>query len=128
MVENQVPLNQTQFSFEEPIFENKAVYMDDKPPEDLDKEPKNKKKTFIIVGVVGFIIIILFLVIAQSMTKKNGILEEPEEDVAVVTKELGPLQKRIDDARELLDLADPTKQDLAFPPIDMKIRLDPKER
>lgn len=128
MAENQVPLNQTQFSFEEPIFENQAVYMDDKPPEDLDKKPKSKKKTFIIAGVVGFLLIIVFLVIAQSMTKKNGVQEEPEEDVIKVTKELGPLQKRIDDARELLDLADPTKQDLAFPPIDMKIRLDPEER
>jgi len=39
---------------------------------------------------------------------------------------LTPLQKRIEDARELLDLADPSKQDLAFPPIDLTIRLDKK--
>lgn len=128
MAENQAPLNQTQFSFEEPIFENTAIYKEDKPPENLDKKAKNKKMLVIIIGVVSFIFILIFLVVAQSLTKKNIVQVEPEEDIITVTKELSPLQKRIDDARELLDLADPTKQDLAFPPVDMKIRLDSEKR
>jgi hypothetical protein len=128
MAEKQVPINQTQFSFEEPIFEDKAVYIDEKSPKKITKPLKSKKKIIIIIGIIGFVLIMIFLVIAQSMTEKQVIVEDSELlDVAVV-KELGPLKKRIDDARQQLNLADPTKQDLSFPPIDMKIRLDPEKR
>lgn len=120
-------INQTQFSFEEPIFENQAVYSEEKPDdENLDKK-KSKKKTIILVGIGIFIILITLLIFLTR--NGNGIIEDIiEPPVQDVPKELSPLQLRIEDARELLNLADPTKQDLAFPPIDLNLRLDPKER
>jgi hypothetical protein len=127
MADKQASINQTQFSFEEPIFENKAVYQDEIPPEEVSKKSKSKKKTLIIIGVLVFVAIIVFLVIAQSMTKKPVVQDDVIEDAVEVVKELSPFQKRIDDSRVQLELADPTKQDLSFPPIDMKIRLDPQE-
>lgn len=127
MAEKQVPINQTQFSFEEPIFENQAVYMEDKP-EDPDQKAKDKKKKIIIGAVLGILLIIIAILLLLVINRKPA--ETIQEEVAneVVTKELGPLQKRIEDARELLELADPSKQDLAFPPIDLEIRLDKKEK
>lgn len=127
MTEKQSSINQTQFSFEEPIFENSAVYAEEKPVEEPTEKPQNKKK-IIGIAVVGVVLILIAIIaIISSMRNKTEEVIETEPE-AVVTKELGPLQKRIEDARELLDLADPSKQDLAFPPVNMGIRLDPKEK
>lgn len=127
MAEQEIPINQTQFSFEEPIFENETVYREDKP-EDLEQKPKSRKKLFIIIGVIGFIFIILLLVLVMAMRGRGSTQEVDEDTNPVVAKELGPIQQRIEDSRELLDIADPAKQDLAFPPVDLELRLDPKEK
>lgn len=127
MAEQEIPINQTQFSFEEPIFENETVYREDKP-EDLEQKPKSKKKLFIIIGIVGFIFIILLLVLVMAMRGKGTTQQVDEDTDPVISKELGPIQQRIEDSRELLDIADPAKQDLAFPPVDLELRLDPKEK
>lgn len=126
MTEEQVPINQTQFSFEEPIFEDQMVYAEEKPLADPSQKPKKSKKVviFAIVGFVFFLILVILGIASMGNKTEENTETEPE---VVVTKELGPLQKRIEDARELLDLADPTKQDLSFPPVNMEIRLDPKE-
>ncbi len=127
MTEKQNSINQTQFSFEEPIFENSAVYVEEKPVEEPTEKPQNKKK-IIGIAIVGIVLILIsVIVLISSMRNKTEEVIETEPE-AVVTKELGPLQKRIEDARELLDLADPSKQDLAFPPVNMGIRIDPKEK
>ncbi len=127
MNENQVPLNQTQFSFEEPIFEEKSVYIDEKPVDEQTEKPKSKKK-IVVIAVVGIVLILVSLIVVVAGMRKGPSEVSEEEPEVIVAKELGPLQKRIEDARELLDLADPSKQDLAFPPVNMGLRLDPKER
>lgn len=127
MTEQEQRINQTQFSFEEPIFEDQAVYMGE-TPEEKEVKPKSKRN-LIFIGIVGFILFLLLIVVllfASRNNKTDEVIED--ENIVVVTKEMGPLQKRIEDARELLDTADPTKQDLSFPPLDMDIRLDPKTR
>lgn len=126
MNENQ-SINQTQFSFEEPIFENQASYSEEKPiDENLDKK-KGKKKRLILLGI-GIFIVLLSLIILLARNG-NGMIEEIiEPPMQEVPRELSPLQLRIEDARELLELADPSKQDLAFPPVDLNLRLDPKVR
>jgi hypothetical protein len=126
MIEKETPINQTQFSFEEPIFENQAVYQE-KLPTDEVKKSKNKNLLIIITSVAGVVVILLGLFIAIGMKNGNGFLVEPEPEL-IVPKELSPLEQRIQDARDLLDIADPAKQDLAFPPVDLQIRLDPKVR
>lgn len=128
MTEEQVPINQTQFSFEEPIFEDTAVYAEEKPVEDAAPKPKKSKK-IVVIAIVGGIVLILGLLILIIVSMRNGVEEIVEtEPEVIVPQELSPLQKRIEDARELLELADPSKQDLAFPPVNMEIRLDQKER
>lgn len=126
MSEKQEPINQTQFSFEEPIFENEATYSE-KPLAEVTDKPKSKKKLFIFV-IVGFFIVVFFLVILLVRNGKPSPEELAAEPASIPMKELGPLQQRIQDARDLLNLADPTKQDLTFPPVDLNIRLDPRER
>lgn len=127
MNETEVPINQTKFSFEEPIFADSAVYTEKKPEQDAAPKPKNNKRVLVVViGIVLVVLLLLALLMASRM--RRGVTQV-EEDVSepVEVQELGPLQKRIEEARELLELADPAKQDLAFPPVDLNIRLDPKE-
>lgn len=127
MTEKQSSINQTQFSFEEPIFEDSAVYTEEKPLEEPTEKPKKNKK-LIVIAIAGIVLILISVIVLISSMRNKTVEVVETEPEAVVTKELGPLQKRIEDARELLDLADPSKQDLAFPPVNMGIRLDPKEK
>jgi len=128
MIEKQIPIDQTQFSFEEPIFEDQAVYTEDKPVVPQDDQPKSNKKVFLIAGIVGLVILILLiLVVLLKREAPEEVLKQADIKPDQV-EEVGPFQARIDDARELLELSDPTKQDLSFPPVDMQIRLDPKLR
>lgn len=126
MTEKEVPINQTQFSFEEPIFANSAVYTEKKPEENPTQKPKSKKKLVIIVICVFLILLLLLLLVLASRMRRSTSQVDTDTPQPVQTEELGPFQKRIEGARELLELADPAKQDLAFPPVSLDIRLDPK--
>lgn len=120
------PLNQTQFSFEEPIFENPLQYEEEKPPI-VEKSKKSKKKLYISIGIVAtvFLLLILFVIFLR-LRNKNDATEPLKRDPAI-EQELGPLQRRIEQSRFLLESADPTKEDLSFPPVNFDLRLDPKE-
>ena len=126
---NQDMVNQTQFSFEEPIFEDAQVYADETQPKEVQPPVNNKKKKILIIaGIVGFLFILLLLLLVvvrarKAVTPTDDPVKQVEE-----TKNDDPIQDRIDDARDLLEEADPTKQDLSFPPVDMDLRLDPKEK
>ena len=122
----QTPVNQTQFSFEEPIFENTQVYVDESQPI-LPQTPKNKKK-FIFIGIGLFFLVLVVLTIVLII-RGNSVAQDGETQIkeTKTTIELGPIEQRIEDARVLLNTADPTKQDLSFPPVDLNLRLDKKE-
>ncbi|MBU0974907.1 hypothetical protein KKD03_04370 [Patescibacteria group bacterium] len=119
--------NQTEFSYEEPIFSGLNV---DLPVEPKQVEPltnKSKKKKLIIIGaVVFFLAIILLIVIIKS--KKPQVEIVGEEEFEIITRDLGPFEERIRNARIDLEIADPSNQDLTFPPVDMELRIDKKER
>ena len=120
--------SQTNFSFEEPISSNLNVDMPvyEKPVEDISNKKNNKKK-MIIIGVIIIFFILLILVVAIKLRKKPTvelIVDEPDS----VSRNLGPLEERIENARMELEIADPSNQDLTFPPVDMELRLDKKER
>ena len=126
--EEQTPLNQTQFSFEEPIFEKTAALPQEKPDKEVAEAPKSgKKKILLIIGGVFFLLILLLIVVV--LRNREAVIEETlPEEVVQTTQERTPLQERIIQARELLLLADPTKDELAFPPIDLSFRLEEKKR
>lgn len=119
-------INQTQFSFEEPLSSDINV---DLPLVNQPIKPiaKNNKKKFMIIGVVAFVILIILLVIILKY-KKKPIIEVTEVNKTEVTNVLGPLEMRIENARIDLEIADPSNQDLTFPPVDMKLRIDKKEK
>lgn len=124
----QTPVNQTQFSFEEPIFENTQVYIDESKPSS-PQTPNNKKKyIFIGVGICLFVLVLVFLILVFIL-RRNLVTEDGDSQIRETKSatQLGPIEQRIEDARVLLNTADPTKQDLSFPPVDLNLRLDKKE-
>jgi len=120
-------INQTNFAFEEPIFSDTNVELpvEEKLVEPVD--PKNTKKKKIIIGVTVFFVFLLILIVMVKLKKKPKIETAPEEP-AKVMKDLSPLEERIENVRLELDAADPANQDLTFPPVNMKLRLDEKKR
>ncbi|MCB9812933.1 MAG: hypothetical protein H6772_00865 [Pseudomonadales bacterium] len=118
--------NQTQFAFEEPIFQDLNVELPVEPTP-IDQNPKKSIKFFIIIGLVVLTLLILFVIVMLRSKKKTpeNIFENIQQEVI---KNFGPLEQRIENARIDLDAADPANQDLTFPPVDMGLRLDKKEK
>lgn len=129
MPAKQTPLDQTRFSLEEPIFENEVVIQDETPQKIDEQDAKRKKKVVILATIGGFVLLfIALIVVLLVMRGRNGVVEETTpETVIPIEQDTDPLEQRIDAARSLLREADPTRQDLSFPPVDLDIRLDPKE-
>jgi hypothetical protein len=120
-------VNQTQFSLEEPIFEDTEMYAGENEEEIAKIQEviqKRKKKTFIILGVVALALTLLILMIVY-LYNNNEILSDPdEEELVEVIPESDPIIERINAARLELEAADPTKQDLVFPPVNFQLRLE----
>lgn len=121
-------INQTQFSFEEPFFEDVTVPVDPKQAAAEAPSQKGSKKLLIVIGLSGFLVLIFGVLVLVYFSRGKQIDEQQEEKLVEQTTTSNPFQERITTAREELKDADPTKQDLSYPPIDMVLRLDPKPR
>jgi len=123
------PLDQTTFSGEQPFYQNPeltAAQMENlaKPP---DKKPWFKKKKVIVAIPLLFIFLIVALIVL--MPKKPNQEKEPEPTPPPVeNQDPNYMVERIRRLQKELKQADPTKTDVLFPPVDMAIELDPKER
>ncbi len=119
--------NQTEFAYEEPIFSGLNVEMPVEPKPVVPETKKSKKKLFIIIGIVVFVLILILVVVASKL-KKPPVEVVDEEKAEVIAKDFGPFEERIKNARIDLEVADPSNQDLTYPPVNMKLRIDVKER
>lgn len=120
-------INQTQFSFEEPIFENPTEIPVE--PKIDDGQSKNKKKMIAIIGgFFGLLCIILLVILTRPAQEiAPEVVEDlPQEVVAIDNTD--PIFKGIQSLRAELSKQDPTKRDLSFPPVNLEIWLDPKPR
>lgn len=124
-------LNQTQFSVEEPLFEQP---LQPKPaatpqPDGEGMPPKKKRsKLFVVGGVVGVFLIagaIIAFIIMRQDDSMDPLLEETPQ---TQKKEYGPLQTRLNEIKEELEAADPRQEELPFPPIDTGLSVEPLER
>lgn len=130
MEENSQVVNQTHFSFEEPLFEQ--------PPSIINEEEKPvetpqlwyKKKLILAAIASGLLLILLLLGLAayfspQSQHLREDLLEVQPSPVP----ELTPNQIKIKELQTELETADPARQEFPFPPVLMEITLpDPNRR
>ncbi|OGJ37831.1 MAG: hypothetical protein A2383_01955 [Candidatus Pacebacteria bacterium RIFOXYB1_FULL_39_46] len=115
--------NQTQFIVEEPLLEKPVVVQ---PPPEQKEEIKpsrfSKWKWLLVGGVATLLIIALIIVLRLSPTMDDP--EEEETSSNGIPSVLSPLEQRLEIAKQNLEQANPTTQDLPFPPLDLKLRID----
>lgn len=129
----EIPLtNQTQFMGEEPLLSRPTSPPPAIPqPENLPEEEKvsffrSRKGRLLLAGGVILILlmgVVSILVLGNKKTPTQRIAEEMEE---AVNREISPLQEKIDLLKIQLEGADPTKQSLAFPPVDLDLEITDK--
>lgn len=116
--------NQTQFSFEEPFENDVNVEIPVAPKPVVEGSQGSKKKKIIIISVVVLVLLLIILFIKLN-SRKKPVVETEEEQQAQEVKDLGPIEQRIKNAKDDLKIADPSRQDLTYPPVDFKLRIDP---
>lgn len=116
--------NQTQFSLEEPYYQGVTQPADDEvqPP----KKSNSKKMLVVLASILVLLLLLLLLavvsrrpVVTPNSPFQQGTLETP------TSVQANPFAERIKRLETELEEADPLRQTLLFPPIDMDIRLDP---
>lgn len=118
-----IDTNQTEFSSVEPLFERPPV---DPKTLEVKPAPKSQKVLMAVIGavIVVFILIIILVIVMSRREMLPDILPEPS---ATPSTQLDPLRQQVHDLRAELEAADPTKQDLPFPPVNLDIFLDPQQ-
>jgi hypothetical protein len=115
-----VDTNQTEFSSVEPLFEKPPV-----DPATLVPKPAPKSHRvlmFVIGGVVVVVLLIIVLVVLLSRRQMlPTLLPQP---TPTPSTQLDPLRQEVVNLRTELEAADPTKQELPFPPVDLDIFLE----
>jgi hypothetical protein len=142
MNENEA-IDQTKFAEEEPLFEPRSggkelnVKMPT-PAETSDLAPGNsdssaktpikkslfKKIILIAVGVIVFIVVLALI----ARQPQLGPSQEPTASPSPSPVAVGALNQRVNQLKLDLKSADPTKQELVFPPVNLNLRLDKKTK
>lgn len=118
--------NQTQFSYEKPLFEQPTSVIAEPEVEAVvlpEKKPwyKKPKMLLMIVGAV-FLVLLVSLVIILRSVPRNMQTIEPSPTPSSVSQS-GPFEYKIKALQEELQNADPAKQDLTFPLVNMEIMI-----
>lgn len=125
----QTKYNQTQFSLEEPFFQNPEPIqqrMPEVPQSSIAPSKNNLKRNLIAGGVLFFVFILFVLVLLLGRGKNNLALPLPSSSPNK-PGDLTELQLQVESYQDVLEDTDPTKQTLVFPPVNMKLRLEEKK-
>jgi|GEM_PF-1737337 len=119
--------NQTQFSAEEPLFENPPSFVEEKDPALVAAEQKKNAKTkkFLIAGVIVFVGLIVVSALLMKPQQRRSLLtgQAPETQTQTQAR-TDELKKRLDEVNQDFQAADPSKSDLPIPPVEMNIYID----
>jgi hypothetical protein len=126
--------NQTRFALENPILEDVPATnqeLDEEIKEDLVASKKKSKK-LILMGMVGLILITVFILLLILMRLNSNAKKEVEEFREVGVREevgeLSPLLREVYELGASLKAADPSLSSIPFPPLDMELRLEDRKK
>lgn len=129
-IDNDATINQTQFSFEEPMRETGRPNFPEKKSvidESNQSDKKNKKlPMFLLFAGIGLLLVVLGVaaIFMQPRQTNQVVTEQEEKPTSGKPVVRDPILTRLDNASVELKNADPAKQDLVFPPVNMNIQLD----
>ncbi|MBU0576896.1 hypothetical protein KJ707_02695 [Patescibacteria group bacterium] len=119
--------DQTQFITESPLYEKPTARQEPQQPLlDDEKTPNNKefpKKIVLAIGICLLLLVLgaVFIKSRQSSPgEKNILLDDSPLDKAIS----GPLEQRVQELSQELELADPSQEKLPFPLVEIKINLE----
>jgi hypothetical protein len=122
--------NQTQFSAEEPFFEQPV----DLPQAEQVVKPKvpffKRRKTIILIICAITLLLLFILFLVNLIVERNRRLGAAP-DVVVATPTPAPIDSLVEQVEQLRmqwKAADPTQIELQPPAVDPTIRLDPAKR
>jgi hypothetical protein len=114
--------NQTQFVIDEPLMAKPVV------PESVVK-PKKPPLPKWIWWLVSVLLVLITMALFWAWRNSRPLAPSEEKtSVSTMQQTLSPLEERLETARQLLKGANPTTQELPFPPLDMNLRIDPVKR
>lgn len=125
--------DQTQFSLEEPLFEQMGQMPVEEVVEEIKpKVPwyKRKKLVALVIGGTSLVALLLLFVVAQVIFQGRlpQLIEPDPVEEEVVDRTNHPLMKRIMAAERELREADPTKRELGYPTLNYELTLDERRR
>lgn len=111
-------INQTEFV-------DQAAFLDEekrmRPSIEEIKKNKNLLPFYILIGVI--VLLVLIFVLAAVFGRRN--LDEKEtQTIEEVYEDLDPLTQRVRSLEQDLEKADPTRQSLPFPQVDLEFNID----
>ncbi len=122
--------NQTQFSTEEPFFENPSA-IPEEPKEYKPPVPFFRRRKTIVGLTIGLILLGLGALLGYSeyvawlrRIQESPVIAEPTRPPITYTE----LAQEAEVLRQQLKSADPEERELIFPPIDMQLRMEEVKR
>lgn len=118
-------LDQTRFTSEEPFFEGKSVSALGQKESDKNAQ---RKKILLIVAIVSLLVglLLIFAIIASRKPKPTVVVQPSPSPQTQQTQEKSELDQLFDEVNSDIEKADPLENILPFPPVDEGIRLTPK--
>lgn len=120
MTEHTFNQNQTQFTVEQPILQPQVLVA---TPEEPPTSPSSRRRWVLAVGGIGVLLLVGIIWFALSAKPSAPVNEDIPLPQGVV-RELSPLERRLEETKDQLRQANPTTQDLPFPPVDAELRID----
>lgn len=115
--------NQTQFSNESLVFEE-TTKIPTSEKEMSEVSFIKTKKGILVIAIA--VLVFLFLIITTLIIlkpKENAVILEEEAQENQIMIDSSPLKQKINDLKLQLNQADPTRQSLSFPPVNMNIKI-----
>lgn len=125
-------INQTHFAAQEPLLENAALPPQPEPEIDERTLTHDKHRRRLLlglgVGVVIFIVSLIALVMSLPRRQTGPNASPSPTPVMNQTQAVNEFHQQVLDLKTELDAADPSRDFLPPPPVDIELRLEEKRR
>lgn len=121
----EVQSNQTHFAEEEPIFEETSLPKSaTRPGEEKAVKPGISPAVIVLTVLLIMMALGVATLFFLPQSTPQVVVQEPSPTPSPIAQETG-IQDRLSELNTDLQSADPTKLNLPFPPVDMKLSIDP---
>lgn len=118
-----VTSDQTAFGSTEPLFENHTEVIDPHASPIEPNKPYWKNPLILVAGIVALALVLLLTLLIMTITPSRRQATSEPTPSPVNEMPAGPWQERTTTLQSELEAADPSQQELPFPPVKMELPL-----